>query len=221
MGQDSSSASSRSRIYEHIDPHLSVLTRRVRLAHSYFPQRERPKCARSSKKVVSANDHVSAGHSMVMNNPSTGRVLMVAPEYFGTGPEPQATFKPLIDLEPLHKSFQSTTFEKHSDHLSGMCVKGYFVRFSHTGLYHCHLLIRRTLVSSWTFTENCSRRYRELSAQPSPSNGIRRHPVKEQGRPRHRLASKTLIYGCESTLEATSPQKSVDLLKLPQLFELQ
>ncbi|KAL8649730.1 MAG: hypothetical protein Q9210_004228 [Variospora velana] len=84
--------------------------------------------------VVSADDHASAGHFMVMNDPSKGRILMVAPQYFGTAPELQKTFKPMIDLDPLDYNHLPSTFDKHSDHLSWMCSKGDFKRFSQTGL---------------------------------------------------------------------------------------
>ena len=99
-----------------------------------FPPERASEVCQVLKKVVSASDHASAGHFMAMNDPSTGRVLMVAPQYFGTGPELQATFRPLIDLESLHHEFQPSTFETHSDHLGWMCSKGDFKRFSQTGL---------------------------------------------------------------------------------------
>jgi len=69
-----------------------------------------------------------------MKDPSQGRVLMVAPLYFGTGPELQATSKPLIDMGPLQHNHQASTFDKHSDHLGWMCPKRDFKRFSQTGL---------------------------------------------------------------------------------------
>lgn len=99
----------------------------------YPPERAQEVC-QVLKKVVSANDHASSGHFMCMKDPSMGRVLMVAPQYFGTGPELQATFKPLTDMDPLHHEHQDSTFEKHSDHLAWMCPKGDFKRFSQTGL---------------------------------------------------------------------------------------
>ncbi len=100
----------------------------------FYPPGRATEVCQALKTVVSANDHASAGHFMVMNNPSTGRVLMVAPQYFGTESELQATFKPLIDMGPLHHNYQSSTFDKHSDHLSWTCVKGDYKRFSLTGL---------------------------------------------------------------------------------------
>lgn len=101
----------------------------------FFPPDRASEVCQVLKDVVSANDHASAGHFMAMWDPSSGgRVLMVAPQYFGTGPQLQATFKPLIDMEPLHHNHQSSTFEEHSDHLSWMCPKGEFKRFSQTGL---------------------------------------------------------------------------------------
>ena len=100
----------------------------------FYPPERASEVCQVLKTVVSDNDHASAGHFMAMNDPSKGRVLMVAPQYFGTGSELQATFKPLIDMGPLHHNHQPSTFEKHSDHLSWMCPKGEFKRFSQTGL---------------------------------------------------------------------------------------
>ncbi|KAL9003412.1 MAG: hypothetical protein Q9188_003717 [Gyalolechia gomerana] len=100
----------------------------------FYPTERASEVCRVLKNVVSANDHASAGHFMVMNDPSKGRMLMVAGQYFGTGPELQATFQPLIDLGPLDHAHQPSTFESHSDHLSWMCYKGDFKRFSQTGL---------------------------------------------------------------------------------------
>ncbi|KAL8738825.1 MAG: hypothetical protein Q9181_000429 [Wetmoreana brouardii] len=67
--------------------------------------------------VASAKNHACAGHVMAMNDPSKGRVIMVAPQYFGTVSEPQATFKPLTDMELLAYNHMSSTLKKHSDHL--------------------------------------------------------------------------------------------------------
>ena len=100
----------------------------------FYPPERASEVCQVLKSVVSDNDHPSAGHFMVMKKPSKGRLLMVAPQYFGTGPELQATFKPLIDLDPVHHEYQPSTFEKHSDHLSWMCHKRDFKRFSQTGL---------------------------------------------------------------------------------------
>lgn len=99
----------------------------------YPPERAFEAC-QALKKIVSANDHASSGHFMAMMDPSKGRVLMVAPQYFGTGSELQATFKPLIDMGPLEHTYLPSTFDKHSDHLGWMCPKGDFKRFSQTGL---------------------------------------------------------------------------------------
>ncbi|KAL8716457.1 MAG: hypothetical protein Q9220_000364 [cf. Caloplaca sp. 1 TL-2023] len=99
----------------------------------YPPERAFEVCG-TLDKVVSANDHASSGHFMVMNDPDKGHILMVAVQYFGTGPELQQTFKPLIDLVPLDHNHQPSNFEKHSDHLSWMCHTGDFKRFSQTGL---------------------------------------------------------------------------------------
>lgn len=95
----------------------------------YSPDRASEVC-QALKIVVSANDHASAGHFMAMKDPSRGRVLMVAPQYFGTGLELQATFKPLIDLGPLQHDYQPSTIDKHSHHLDWMCPKGDFKLFS-------------------------------------------------------------------------------------------
>ena len=104
------------------------------LGNIFFPLPRASEVCRVLKEVVSANDHASAGHFMVMNDPSKGPILMVAAQYFGTGPELQATFQPVIDLKPLEHFHLPSTFEKHSDHLSWMCPKGDFKRFSQTGL---------------------------------------------------------------------------------------
>ncbi|KAL8724367.1 MAG: hypothetical protein Q9166_007988 [cf. Caloplaca sp. 2 TL-2023] len=104
------------------------------LSMIFYPTERASEVCSVLKDVVSANDHASAGHLMVMNDPSKGRMLMVAPQYFGTRPELQATFQPLIDLVPLDHKHQPSTFEKHSDHLAWMCPKGEFKRFSQTGL---------------------------------------------------------------------------------------
>ena len=100
----------------------------------FFPPERAFEVCQTLKKVVSARDHASSGHFMAMMDPSKGRVLMVAPQYFGTGPELQATFKPLIDMGPLEHAHLPSTFDKHSDHLGWMCPKGDFKRFSQTGL---------------------------------------------------------------------------------------
>ena len=104
----------------------------------YFPIERAFEVCQVLAKIVSGNDHASAGHLMVMSDPSKGRVLMVAPQYFGLGPELQATFKPLIDLEPLEHAHRDSTFVEHSDHLAWMCPKGEYKRFSQTGLNSIH-----------------------------------------------------------------------------------
>ena len=100
----------------------------------YYPPERASEVCQVLKDVVCTNDHASAGHFMAMKDPSQGRLLMVAPQYFGTGPELQATFKPLIDMGPLQDMYLPSTFDKHSDHVDGMCSKGDFKRFSQTGL---------------------------------------------------------------------------------------
>ena len=100
----------------------------------FFPPERAFEVCTVLRDVVSDTSHASSGHFMVMNDPSKGRVLMVAPQYFGTGSELQATFKPLTDMSPLHHEHMPSTFEKHSDHLGWMCPKGDFKRFSQTGL---------------------------------------------------------------------------------------
>ena len=105
----------------------------------FFPPERAVEVCNVLKHVVEANDgHVSSGHFMAMNDPKMGHVLMVAPQYFGTGPELQETFKPLTDLVPLHHEHGPSTFEEHSDHLGWMCPKGDFKRFSQTGLASIH-----------------------------------------------------------------------------------
>ncbi|KAI9653999.1 MAG: hypothetical protein M1821_006860 [Bathelium mastoideum] len=84
------------------------------IAVVYFPIDRAVEVCKALAEVVSGPGHPSAGHFMVMKTPERGHVLMVAPQYFGTGPE--------------------FTFEKHSDHLAWMCPKGEFKRFSQTGL---------------------------------------------------------------------------------------
>ena len=84
----------------------------------FYPPERASEVCQILKNVVSANDHAFAEHFMAMNDPSKGRVLMMILQYFDTGSELQATFKPLIDMGPLHHNHQSFTFEKHSDHLS-------------------------------------------------------------------------------------------------------
>ena len=100
----------------------------------YFPTSRAAEVCKTLKHIINGNDHTSAGHFMVMKDPSKGHVLMVAPQYFGTGPELQAAFKALIDLKPLEHMYQESTFECHSDHLNWMCSKGEFKGFSQTGL---------------------------------------------------------------------------------------
>ena len=116
------------------DPSLMGPNGERQIGMLFYPPERASEVCTVLREVVSANDHASAGHFMTMNDPSQGRVLMVAPQYFGTGPELQATFKPLTDMKPLSHNHQSSTFEKHSDHLSWMCPKGEFKRFSQTGL---------------------------------------------------------------------------------------
>lgn len=50
------------------------------------------------RDVVSASDHASAGRFVAVHDPSKGRILMVAAQYFGTGPELQAIYQPVIEL---------------------------------------------------------------------------------------------------------------------------
>ncbi|KAL8956225.1 MAG: hypothetical protein Q9193_006191, partial [Seirophora villosa] len=100
----------------------------------FYPTERASEVCSALSSIVSALDHASSGHFMVMNDPSKGRILMVAPQYFGTEPEVQKTFKPLTDLDPLEHDYFPSTFDKHSDHLSWMCSTGDFKRFSQTGL---------------------------------------------------------------------------------------
>ena len=100
----------------------------------FYPTERASEVCKVLKDVVSRNDHVSAGHFMVIKDPGKGHVLLLAPDYFGTGPELQATFKPLEDMDPLELNHQPSNFECHSDHLAWMCSKGDFKRFSQTGL---------------------------------------------------------------------------------------
>lgn len=100
----------------------------------FYPPERATEVCQVLKDVVARNDHASSGHFMCKKDPSMGRVLLVAPQYFGTGPELQATFKPLTDMAPLRHEHQPSTFEKHSDHLAWMLSEGDFKRFSQTGL---------------------------------------------------------------------------------------
>ena len=100
----------------------------------FFPPERACEVCQVVKGIVSANQNASAGHMVIMSDPSLGRVLMVAPEFFGPAAQLQATFKPLIDLKPLHQVVRSSTFDQHSDHLDMVSVKGGLKRFSHTGL---------------------------------------------------------------------------------------
>lgn len=101
----------------------------------FFPPERATEVCRTLKDVVTANDHASSGHFMAMNDPSQGQILMVAPQYFGSGSELQKTFKPIAeDLNPLSHQHMDSGFDKHSDHLAWMCPKGDFKRFSQTGL---------------------------------------------------------------------------------------
>ncbi|KAL9593410.1 MAG: hypothetical protein Q9219_007566 [cf. Caloplaca sp. 3 TL-2023] len=102
----------------------------------FFPTERAYEVCRTLLGIVSRddNDHASAGHFMVMKDPSKGPILMVAPQYFGTGPELQETFRPLTNMDPIDHQHQPCTFEDHSDHLGWMCPKGEFKRFSQTGL---------------------------------------------------------------------------------------
>ncbi|KAI9683797.1 MAG: hypothetical protein M1822_005987 [Bathelium mastoideum] len=104
------------------------------IAVVYFPIDRAVEVCKALAEVVSGPGHPSAGHFMVMKTSERGHVLMVAPQCFGTGPEMQATFKPVIDLGPELFQHMDSTFEKHSDHLAWMCPKGEFKRFSQTGL---------------------------------------------------------------------------------------
>ncbi|KAI4116242.1 MAG: hypothetical protein LQ345_003305 [Seirophora villosa] len=100
----------------------------------FYPTERASEVCSALNSVVSALDHASSGHFMVMNDPSKGRILMLAPQYFGTEPELQKTFKSMTDLDPLEQNYFPSTFDKHSDHLSWMCSTGDFKRFSQTGL---------------------------------------------------------------------------------------
>ncbi|KAG8526328.1 uncharacterized protein KY384_000321 [Bacidia gigantensis] len=107
----------------------------------FFPPPRAAEVCQTLKNIVgdspgeNPDKHISSGHFMSMHNPDFGgQVLMVAPQYFGTGPELQKTFQPIIDLEPLHHQHGPSNFEEHSDHLGWMCPKGEYKRFSQTGL---------------------------------------------------------------------------------------
>ena len=101
----------------------------------FFPAERATEVCQTLRDIVTAKDHASSGHFMAMNDPSQGQVLMVAPQYFGTGPELQKTFKRIAeDLKPLSHQHMDSGFDKHSDHLTWMCPKGDFKRFSQTGL---------------------------------------------------------------------------------------
>ena len=101
-----------------------------------FPAERAFEVCQALAEIVSRNDHVSAGHFMVMKDPSgeDRQILMVIPQFFGSRTELQAIFKPLMDLKPLFQEFMDCTFLAHSDHLAGQLTKGEFKRFSQTGM---------------------------------------------------------------------------------------
>lgn len=77
----------------------------------FFPPERATEVCLALKDVVAANDHASSGHFIAMNDPSQGQVLMVAPQYFGTGPELQKAFKPLAeDMNPLSHQHMASSF---------------------------------------------------------------------------------------------------------------
>ena len=147
----------------------------------YPPSRVEEVCS-VLKSVVTRNDHASAGHFMAMKDPEKGYVLMVAPQYFGTGPELQATFKPLTDLDPLSHQYMDSTFDKHSDHLAWMCPKGEYKRFSQTGLASIHpsnfaklVALHRELIETLPGTERSV--FTIEWHTPTPKQGARETPT--------------------------------------------
>lgn len=104
----------------------------------FFPPEQAQEVCQTLKDIVNPNDHTSAGHLMAMLDPSKGRVLMAAPQYFGTSSQYEQTFKPLLTSGPVSAQHQDSSFKVHSDHLGWMCPKGEFKRFSQTGLHSIH-----------------------------------------------------------------------------------
>ena len=104
----------------------------------FFPPERAQEVCQNLKDVVIPNDHTSAGHLMAMLDPSKGRVLMAAPQFFGTGSRYEQTFKPLLESDPTFAQHQDSSFDVHSDHLGWMCPKGEFKRFNQTGLHSIH-----------------------------------------------------------------------------------
>lgn len=119
---------------------------------------------------------------MAMKDPSKGYILMVAPHYYGTGPELQGNFEPLTTMGPLEHNHLAPAFDKHRDHLGWMCPKGEFKRFSQTGLacinpsnfsglvdFHRELLMTLPGTERSMFTIEWH--------TPTPNNGVRKTDI--------------------------------------------
>jgi len=100
-----------------------------------FPTQRAEDVCRAMSKIMTDPDLVTAGHFMIVNPPPAfQQCLMVAPQYLGSTENAAAAFKPLTDLGPMMAMSNPVTFENHSDHISMMCAKGDFKRFSQIGI---------------------------------------------------------------------------------------
>ncbi|KAI5859276.1 FAD-binding domain-containing protein [Durotheca rogersii] len=86
--------------------------------------------------IIESKEHVSAGHVMIVQAPPDlkQQVLLVAPQVFCSAEEAAKLFQPLVDIGPVQQVLIPSTFEKHSDHLDWVCVKGDFKKFTQIGL---------------------------------------------------------------------------------------
>ena len=100
-----------------------------------FPTQRAEDVCRAMSKIMTDPEHVTAGHFMIVNPPPAfQQCLMVAPQYLGPTEKAAEAFKPLADLEPMMAMSNPVSFENHSDHISMMCAKGDFKRFSQIGI---------------------------------------------------------------------------------------
>lgn len=100
-----------------------------------FPTQRAEDVCHAMSKIMADPKHTTAGHFMIVNPPPAfQQCLLVAPQYLGPTENAAAAFKPLADLEPMMAMSNPVTFENHSDHISMMCAKGDFKRFSQIGI---------------------------------------------------------------------------------------
>ena len=87
------------------------------------------------EKIIADQEHVSAGHFMIVCSPYNGQqVLLVAPQFFGSPEQAATVYQPLVDLGPVMHTLTTSTFQRHSDHLEWMCAKGDFKIVNQIGL---------------------------------------------------------------------------------------